>query len=162
MKVSSGTVVSMHYVLTNSKGEELDKSSPTEPLSYLHGKGQIVPGLEKQLDGLSKGDKRDKLEIIPSEGYGEVEAYLKTTVERSKFPTDIEIKPGMQFMMQSQEGYRRPFVVTAVTNDQVEIDGNHPLAGETLYFKIEITDVREATEEEIQHGHAHGPGGHHH
>ena len=152
----------MHYVLTNSKGEELDKSSPTEPLSYLHGQGQIVPGLEKQLEGLSTGDKRDKLEIKPSEGYGEVEAYLKTSVERTKFPADVDIKPGMQFMMQSEEGYRRPFVVTSVKDGMVEIDGNHPLAGETLFFKIEITDIREATEEELQHGHAHGPGGHHH
>jgi FKBP-type peptidyl-prolyl cis-trans isomerase SlyD len=162
MKISSGKVVSMQYVLTDSKGVELDRSAPGEPLAYLHGEGQIVPGLEKQLEGLSKGDKRDKLEIKPADGYGEVEAELRTSLERSKFPADMDVKPGMQFMMQSPDGHRRPFVVTGVTSEQVEIDGNHPLAGQTLYFQIEISDVRDATPEELQHGHVHGPGGHHH
>lgn len=162
MNITSGKVVSMQYILTNSKGEELDRSEPGQPLAYLHGQGQIIPGLEKQLEGLSKGDKRDKLEIKPSEGYGEIIPALRTSVELKQFPPGMDVKPGMRFMMQSPEGHGRPFVVTAVNNDQVEIDGNHPLAGETLYFNIEIEDVRDATQEELQHGHAHGPGGHHH
>ena len=162
MKITSGKVVSLNYVLTDKAGQELDSSSPGEPLVYLHGEGQIIPGLEKQLEGLSKGEKRDKIEIKPEDGYGEVRAELRASVERKHFPPDIELQPGMQFMSQTPDGHHRPFVVTAVNGDQIEIDGNHPLAGQTLNFKIEVADVRDATEEELAHGHAHGPGGHHH
>lgn len=162
MKITSGKVVSLHYVLTNTSGEELDKSAPQQPLVYLHGQGQIIPGLEKQLEGLSKGDKRDKLEIAPAEAYGEFHAELKASLDRKQFPENMEIQPGMQFMSQSPSGQRQVFVVTGVQGEKVEVDGNHPLAGQTLNFKIEVADVREATEEELAHGHAHGPGGHNH
>ncbi len=161
MKIASGKVVSLHYVLTNNSGEELDSSSG-EPLVYLHGKGQIIPGLEKQLEGLSKGDKRERIEIKPEDGYGELQPELKTKLDRKQFPADIEIQVGMQFMSRSPEGHQRPFVVTAIVDNLVEVDGNHPMAGQALNFKIEVADVRDATEEEMAHGHAHGPGGHHH
>lgn len=161
MKISSGKVVSLHYVLTNNSGQELDRSGD-EPLTYLHGQGQIIPGLEKQLDGLSKGDKREKIEIKPEDGYGESQPELKRKIDRKQFPADVDIQVGMQFMSQSPDGHRLPLVVTAIEGDQVEIDGNHPMAGQTLNFKVEVADVRDATAEELEHGHAHGPGGHHH
>lgn len=162
MKVAKDAVVTMSYLLTNSKGEELDRSQPGEPLVYLHGVGQIVPGLERQLEGLTSGDKRDKLVVPPAEAYGEMRPDLQISVGRDQFPKDAELEPGMRFWAHTPEGQRHPFTVVAVKGDQVEIDGNHPLAGETLHFNIEIESVRQATEEELQHGHAHGPGGHHH
>ncbi len=161
MKITSGKVVSIHYVLTNNSGEELD-SSGGEPLVYLHGEGQIIPGLEKQLEGLSRGDKREKIEIKPEDGYGEFQQELIKKLDRNALPGDVEIQVGMQFMSLMPDGQRRPFLVSAVEGNQVEIDGNHPMAGQTLNFKIEVTEIRDATEEELAHGHAHGPGGHKH
>jgi len=162
MKIAKGKVVSMTYLLKNNAGEELDRSQPGEPLVYLHGTGQIVPGLEKQLDGLAKGDKREKLVVTPEEAYGELRPDLKISVNREQFPKDAELEPGMRFWAHTPEGQKHPFTVVSVTGDDVNIDGNHPLAGETLTFSIEIEDVRDATKEEMEHGHAHGPGGHSH
>lgn len=162
MKVGKGKVVTMSYLLTNSQGEELDRSETGQPLMYMHGYGQLVPGLESNLEGLEKGDKPQKIRVEPGEAYGEVRDDLILTVRREQFPKDVEIKSGMQFWAQSPEGEQHPFLVTAVGIEEVEVDGNHPLAGETLFFDIEIHDVREATEEELAHGHAHGPGGHQH
>lgn len=162
MKIAKGKVVSMNYLLKNNAGEELDRSQPGEPLVYLHGTGQIVPGLEKHLEGLSKGDKRDKLVINPDEAYGEMRADLKISVGRDQFPKEAELEPGMRFWAHTPEGQRHPFTVVKVTGDNIDIDGNHPLAGETLTFNIEIEEVRDATKEEMEHGHAHGPGGHNH
>src|SRR5690606_26275332 len=124
---------------------------------YLHGVGQIVPGLEKQLEGLSKGDKRTKLVVTPDEAYGELRADLQISVARDQFPKDTELEPGMRFWAHTPEGQRHPFTVVAVQGEQVQIDGNHPLAGETLHFDIAIEEVRAATAEELEHGHAHGP-----
>lgn len=162
MKIAAGKVVSMHYVLTDEAGQELDQSAPGEPLVYLHGKSQIVPGLEKQLEGLSKGDKRERIEVKAADAYGENIPELLRKISRTQFPSDLDIQPGMQFMSQSADGHRRPFTVLSIEGDQVEIDANHPMAGKTLFFKIEVDNVRDATSEELAHGHAHGPGGHHH
>lgn len=161
MKIAKDSVVSLSYLLTNSKGEELDRSQPGQPLVYLHGMGHIVPGLEKQLEGLTKGDKRAKLVVAPEEAYGEMRADLQVSVSREQFPKETEIEPGMRFWAHTPEGQRHPFLIVAINGDQVEIDGNHPLAGETLHFEIEIEEVRAATKEELEHGHVHGPGGHH-
>ncbi|MGE0762097.1 MAG: peptidylprolyl isomerase [Bdellovibrionales bacterium] len=162
MKIAKDTVVTMSYLLKNGKGEELDRSEPGEPLVYLHGGGQIVPGLEKQLEGLSQGDKRDQLVVVAGEAYGEMRPDLQISVDRAQFPEDAELEPGMRFWAHTPEGQRHPFTVVAVKGDSVEIDGNHPLAGETLHFNVSIEGVRAATKEELEHGHAHGPGGHHH
>lgn len=162
MKVMKDTVVSMSYLLRNGQGEELDRSEEGSPLVYLHGSGQIVPGLEKQLEGLSQGDRREKIEVAPEEAYGEMREELMLSVSRQQFPAEAEIEPGMRFWANTPEGEQHPFTVIEVEGDEVKIDGNHPLAGQTLYFDVTIDEVRVATKEELDHGHAHGPGGHHH
>jgi FKBP-type peptidyl-prolyl cis-trans isomerase SlyD len=162
MKITKDTVVAMNYLLTNGDGVELDRSEEGSPLVYLHGSGQIVPGLERQLEGLSQGERREKIEVAPGEAYGEMKEELMLSVSRQQFPPEAEIEPGMRFWANTPEGEQHPFTVIEVEGDEVKIDGNHPLAGQTLYFDVTIDSVRVATKEELDHGHAHGPGGHHH
>jgi FKBP-type peptidyl-prolyl cis-trans isomerase SlyD len=160
MEIAERCVANFHYTLTNSQGEVLDSSSGGEPLAYLHGAGNIIPGLEKALLGKKVGDKLD-VTVSPAEGYGERNDSLVQTVPRNLFQGVDEIQPGMSFQAQSSQGPMR-VVVTAVTDENVTVDGNHPLAGETLHFAVEITAVRDASLEELTHGHVHGPGGHQH
>jgi len=147
-------VVTFHYKLTNSNGEELDSSSGRDPMKYLHGASNIVPGLEKEMDGKSSGDKL-KVEVQPDEGYGQVNPQLIQKVPHSAFEGVPEIKPGMQFQAQGPGGETQHITVKEVTGDEVIVDGNHPLAGQVLHFDVTIEDVRAASEEEISHGHAH-------
>lgn len=158
--IKKNSVVSMIYCLKNTNGEELDRADKGQPFAYLHGVGQMIPGLEKELEGLGIGDKKD-VTVPPQEGYGELNPQLKMQVDRANFPKDADIKPGMQFEGQGDGGTRTVFTVKAVVGDKIDVDGNHPLAGETLHFSVEITEVREATQEELSHGHAHGEGGAH-
>lgn len=160
MQISANKVVSIHYTLKNDAGEVLDSSSGREPLSYLQGGGNIVPGLEKALEGKSSGEKVN-VSVVPEEGYGPRHDGLMQEVPRDAFQGVEDIKPGMQFHAQGPQG---PLVVTVVEagDETVKVDGNHPLAGETLHFDVEVTDVREATDEEKEHGHVHGPDGHEH
>ncbi|HEX6929578.1 MAG TPA: peptidylprolyl isomerase [Gammaproteobacteria bacterium] len=160
MQISANKVVSIHYTLKNDKGDVLDTSSGREPLAYLQGAGNIVPGLEKALDGKSAGEKLN-VSVTPEEGYGPRHDGLMQDVPRDAFQGVEDIQPGMQFHAQGPQG---PLVVTVVEagDDTVKVDGNHPLAGETLHFDVEVTDVRDATEEEKEHGHVHGEGGHEH
>lgn len=159
--IKKNTVVNLTYCLKNSDGEELDRSDKDQPFAYLHGTGQMVPGLEKALEGLAVGDKKE-VTVPPAEGYGDLVPSLKTQVERSNFPADADIQPGMQFEAEAEENRRIIFEVISVEGDKINIDGNHPLAGQTLHFSVEVTGVREATQEELSHGHAHGEGGAHH
>lgn len=160
MQISSNKVVSIHYTLKNDAGEILDTSAGRAPLAYLHGAGNIVPGLERALEGKTNGDMLN-VRVAPEEGYGPRHDALVQDVPREAFQGVGDIQPGMQFHAQGPSG---PMVVTVVeTNDNsVKVDGNHPLAGETLHFDVEVTDVRDATEEEQEHGHVHGAHGHHH
>jgi len=160
MQIADRTVASFNYTLTNDAGEVLDSSDGREPLSYLHGKGNIVPGLEKEMTGKKVGDKF-KVKVKPEEGYGVHNPALVQVVPRDAFRGVDKLEPGMQFRAESDRGPMM-VVITAVDSDQVTVDGNHPLAGATLHFAIEITEVREASVEEVLHGHVHGPGGHHH
>ncbi len=153
MQVSENKVVSIHYVLKNDAGEVIDTSLGRAPLSYLHGIGSIIPGLEKALEGKSSGD-RVEVTIAPEEAYGARDEALIQALPKSAFDSFEEIEPGMQFQAQTPAG-RQILTVLEVYEDQVVVDGNHPLAGETLHFSVEITDVREATEEELAHGHVH-------
>jgi FKBP-type peptidyl-prolyl cis-trans isomerase SlyD len=159
MQIADQCVASFHYTLTNDRGDVLDRSSD-EPLAYLHGGGNIIPGLEKALAGKQAGDKLE-VTVQPAEGYGEKRQELIQQVPRQAFQGIDEIEPGMSFSAQSNAGPMR-VTVTAVQGDQVTVDGNHPLAGETLHFAVEITEVRAASAEELEHGHVHGPGGHQH
>lgn len=160
MQISPNKVVSIHYTLKNDAGDVLDTSSGREPLAYLHGSGNIIPGLEKALEGKSSGEKMN-VSIVPEEGYGERHEGLIQDVPRDAFQGVEDIQPGMQFHAQGPSG---PMVVTVqeVGDDTVKVDGNHPLAGETLHFDVEVADVREATAEEQEHGHVHGADGHDH
>nr|WP_297460187.1 peptidylprolyl isomerase [uncultured Halomonas sp.] len=160
MQIAQNSVVAFHYTLTNDAGEVLDSSEGREPLTYLHGAGNIIPGLEKKLEGRESGDKL-QVAVSPEEGYGESQPSLVQEVPRESFQGVESVEPGMQFQAQTQGG---PLMVTVtkVEGDTVVVDGNHPLAGQKLNFDVEIAEVREATAEEAEHGHVHGEGGHQH
>jgi FKBP-type peptidyl-prolyl cis-trans isomerase SlyD len=160
MQIAQNSVAAFHYTLTDDEGQVIDSSEGREPLTYLHGSGQIVPGLEKQMEGRAVGDKFTA-DVIPEEGYGVRHAELMQEVPREAFQGVEDIQPGMQFQGRGPQGEIN-VTVTKVEDDKVFIDGNHPLAGKTLHFAIEVTDLRAATEEELAHGHVHGAGGHHH
>jgi FKBP-type peptidyl-prolyl cis-trans isomerase SlyD len=159
--VTSGKVVGMSYSLRNDAGVILDQASGDEPFLYIQGASQIVPGLETALEGLKIGEKKDVV-VAPDDGYGPVQDGLKMKVKRDQFPGDADIQAGMQFQAQSPEGHGMIFTIVEVAGDEVTIDGNHPLAGQSLHFSIEILSIRAATKEEEEHGHVHGEGGHHH
>ncbi|MBU6246675.1 MAG: peptidylprolyl isomerase [Xanthomonadaceae bacterium] len=160
MQIADQSVVSFHYTLTDDQGTVIDSSAGREPLTYLHGVGQIVPGLEKEMAGRAAGDQF-KVDVAPEEGYGVRHAELEQQVPRDAFQGVEDIQPGMQFQGRGPQGVIN-VTVTKVEDGVVHIDGNHPLAGQTLHFDVQVTEVREATDEERQHGHVHGPGGHHH
>ena len=160
MNVANDCVVSIHYTLTGDDGAVIDSSRGREPLAYLHGAGNIVPGLEKKLTGRAPGDKLDVV-VAPEEGYGVRHEGLVQTLPRAAFHGVDNIEPGMQFTAQGNRGPLE-VTVTKVDGDEVTIDGNHPLAGKALKFHLKVTGVRAASAEEIQHRHVHGEHGHHH
>jgi len=154
MNVEDKLVVSIHYKLTDGSGNEIDSSSGGEPLAYLHGADNIVPGLERELAGKSIGD-RVQVTVAPEDGYGPVQEELVQTLEREVFQGVDEIEAGMQFEAKSPDGHSQVVTVKAVSDDGVTVDANHPLAGVTLNFDVTVESIREATEEELTHGHAH-------
>ena len=158
-EIQNDQVVSFHYTLTDGNGEVIDKSEG-QPLVYLHGAGNIIPGLENALAGKKVGDKL-VVNVPAAEGYGEYSVELVQEVPRNMFQGVDQIQPGMQFQAQTDEGIQ---VVTVkdVTDTAVIVDGNHPLAGQDLNFDVEIVEIRPASQEELDHGHVHGAGGHHH
>lgn len=160
MLVAHNKVVSIHYTLTNDSGAVLDSSSGGEPLAYLHGNGNLIPGLEKALEGRGSGEKLN-VKVAAAEGYGVRDPSLVQDVPRRAFKGIDDIRVGMQFQADSNQGPRM-VTVTRIAGDMVTVDGNHPLAGEDLNFAVEISEVRDASEEELDHGHVHGAGGHHH
>ena len=159
MQIAQDAVVLIHYTLTDDDGKTLDSSAGGEPLAYLHGNGNLIPGLERELAGRSAGDKL-QVKIAPKDGYGEFDQALIQRVPRRSLKGIGNLRVGMQLHAQSDHGVRA-VTVTQIAGDMVTIDGNHPLAGKNLNFDVEIADVRAATEEELSHGHVHGPGGHH-
>lgn len=156
MRIAKHSVVSFHYTLNDPDGVLLDTSAGREAFAYLHGSGQIVPGLEEQMEGRMKGDAMEVV-VQPDKGYGELDENLLQRVPKDRFGDQV-VEAGMQF----QTPDHRVWSVVEVKDGDVVLNGNHPLAGVTLHFKVEITDVRQATADEIAHGHVHGPGGHHH
>ncbi|GIX30886.1 MAG: hypothetical protein KatS3mg124_1358 [Porticoccaceae bacterium] len=159
MNVSQDTVVTFHYTVRDEEGVELDSSRGREPLSYLHGANNIIPGLESALEGRGEGESLT-VTIPPEEAYGEYLDALVEAVPRAAFG-DHEVEVGMRFEAQTNRG-PISVVVTNVEGDLVTVDGNHPLAGKSLTFEVTIEKVRPATAEELAHGHAHGEGGHDH
>lgn len=160
MQIAKNKVVSIDYTLTGDDGKVIDTSDGGEPLMYLHGAGEIIPGLERALEGKSAGDAVEAT-IQPADGYGQKNPNLVQPVPRKQFPGVNEIRVGMQFQAQTNHGPRAVTVVD-VSDDTVTVDANHPLAGQTLNFDVKVVDVRDATQEELAHKHAHGAGGHHH
>ncbi|MES0874809.1 FKBP-type peptidyl-prolyl cis-trans isomerase [Sinimarinibacterium thermocellulolyticum] len=160
MEIAQRRVAYIHYTLTNDAGVVLDSSRGAQPLAYLHGAGNIIAGLENALAGKQAGDKFT-VRVEPAQAYGERDESLVQQVPRRAFAGISDIRPGMSFQAQSSRGPMR-VVVTRVAGDMITVDGNHPLAGEALNFDVEVTEVREASAEELSHGHVHGPGGHQH
>jgi FKBP-type peptidyl-prolyl cis-trans isomerase SlyD len=160
MKIEKNKVVSIDYKLTGGDGQPIDSSEGREPLAYLHGNGNIVVGLEEALEGKATGDAVN-VSVAPEKGYGVRDETKLIEVPRDKLKGAGEIQPGMQFQAQTPEG-AQIFTVSKVAETSVTLDGNHPLAGATLNFAVTVREVREATEEEVSHGHVHGPGGHEH
>jgi FKBP-type peptidyl-prolyl cis-trans isomerase SlyD len=160
VQVSSDKVVLIHYTLKDDAGEVVDTSGGGEPLAYIQGHGNLVQGLEKALEGKDKGSKVT-VSVPPEEGYGKFDPKLIQRVPKRSMQSAGQIKKGMQFQARTEDGMR-VFTVTALVGDMVTLDGNHPLADKTLHFAVEVVDVRDASAEELEHGHVHGVGGHHH
>lgn len=158
MKITDNCVVFMHYTLTDDQGQTLDSSTGREPLPYLHGGNNIVPGLEKALTGLEEG-ATVQVAVPCEEGYGPVVPEAIQTVPHEVFSELGEIQPGMQFQAEGPHGEVQVITIREVLDDGIVVDGNHPLAGQTLNFEVEITEVRAATAEELEHGHPHVAGG---
>ncbi len=152
--IGDNLVVSMHYKLTDTDGNVLDSSEGTEPLAYLHGAGNIIPGLEKALVGKVQGDSL-QVEVAPEEAYGELAPELIQVVDKAAFQGAESVDAGMMFETQAPDGSVQRITVKQVEGDEVTIDANHPLAGMHLTFSVDIVDVRAASEEEIAHGHTH-------
>lgn len=158
MQISANKVVSIDYTLTNSEGAVIDSSEGRGPLAYLQGHSNIIPGLETALEGKNIGDAL-QVTVAPADGYGERDDSLTQAVPRNMFENADEIQVGMQFQTQTEQG---PHIVTVISTDDenVTVDANHPLAGQTLNFDVKVVEVRDASPEELEHGHVHGPEGH--
>ncbi|MBS1506558.1 MAG: peptidylprolyl isomerase [Bacteroidetes bacterium] len=156
MQISKHKVAAIHYTLTDNEGKVIDSSAGREPLLFIQGIGNLIPGMEEGLEGRKTGDKFS-LKVSPEKGYGVKSEDLVQRVPRSAFG-DQKIEKGMQF----QTNHGHVVTVTNVGLSEITVDGNHPLAGVELNFDVEVMSIREASEEEIAHGHVHGPGGHHH
>jgi FKBP-type peptidyl-prolyl cis-trans isomerase SlyD len=160
VQIAADSVVLIHYTLKDDDGKVLDSSAGGEPLAYIQGHGNLVSGLEKALEGKTQGNRIEVI-VTPAEGYGTRNEALVQRVPKRSLQRAGEIRKGMQFQAQTDEGVR-VFTVSTVVGDMVTLDGNHPLADQTLHFNVEVVEVRGATAEELEHGHVHGAGGHHH
>ena len=161
MQIAKHKVATIDYTLTDDSNQVIDSSDGGEPLSSIHGTGSIIPGLEQALVGKGPGDKL-KVSIPPDQAYGERDDDLMQKVPKERFETPDEIEVGMQFHTDGGDGSPQIITVVDVSDNEVTVDGNHPLAGMTLTFDVKVVDVRDATAEELDHGHVHGAGGHHH
>ncbi|HED18075.1 MAG TPA: peptidylprolyl isomerase [Gammaproteobacteria bacterium] len=160
MQIEAQKVVTLNYTLTDNEGTVIDESSDST-FAYLHGASNIIPGLENALVGKTSGETLS-VSVPPEEGYGERDTTRTQSVPKDMFPEDAPIEIGMQFHAQGPDEETIVVTVTELEDDTVTVDGNHPLAGEQLNFAVEIIEVRDASEEEIAHGHVHGPDAHHH
>ncbi len=159
MRIGKGCVVRMNYTLRDESGVTIESSEGREPLTYLHGLGHLIPGLEKTLDGSQAGLKTT-VTVRPQDAYGEKDPQAVIRAERSDFPEGLTLEPGVEVQAETPDG-PITFIVMSLEGDDVVLDANHPLAGKTLTFDVEVLEVREATADELAHGHVHGPGGAH-
>jgi FKBP-type peptidyl-prolyl cis-trans isomerase SlyD len=152
MQVTSGAVVSIFYTLTDSDGVIVDSNVGRAPLVYLHGYDNLIPGLERELEGMSPGD-RAKVSVLPVDGYGEFDQEAVFEVSRDEFPDELPMEVGMQFCAETPSG-EMTITVTEVKETSVVVDANHPLAGKTLHFDVEVVDTRQGSEDELRLGQA--------
>ncbi|AKU92947.1 FKBP-type peptidyl-prolyl cis-trans isomerase [Vulgatibacter incomptus] len=152
MKATNGVVVSLQYTLMNAKGEELETSVGSEPLAYLHGEGEIVPGLERELEGKEIGFK-SRVMVPAADAYGERDEDAVFEAPKDELPEGIEA--GEEIFGEDEDGEPMSFTVVKLTENGAILDTNHPFAGMDLTFDVEIVGLRPATEEELEHGHAH-------
>jgi FKBP-type peptidyl-prolyl cis-trans isomerase SlyD len=158
-KIADGHVVEIEYTLKNDAGEIIDASEGHGPLAYIHGKQNIVPGLEKEITGKVIGDKFSVV-VVPEEGYGVRNEQMVQSVPKAQFGADVDqIQVGMQFQVEDMNGQLLLVTAVEIQDDAIVLDGNHPLAGQNLNFDIEVVSMRDATEEELAHGHLHGGAG---
>ena len=157
MNIEDKKVVSFHYTLRDEHGEQLESSREGDPKTYLHGAGKIIPGLEKAMEGKAAGDQFE-VNVEPAEAYGEHNENGIQRIPAKHFKQAGRLMPGQTVVLQTRQGSRQVKVVK-VGRFNVDVDSNHPMAGVPLTFDVEVTDVRDATDEEVSHGHAHGPGG---
>jgi len=160
MLIADNKVVLLDYTLKNASGEVLDSSEGGEPLAYLHGANQIVPGLERALNGMTAGQSKDVV-VPPEDAYGHSDPEGVFGVPRTAFPDNLPLEAGQAFIGEDDEGNHVPVRVVEIRDDLIVVDANHPLAGQTLYFHVDVREVRDATAEELAHGHPHGPGDKH-
>lgn len=159
--IAKNKAVSIHYTLTLDGGEIIDSSEGKDPLIYLHGHGNIVPGLERELAGKGIGEKLNVV-VNPTDGYGDHNPGLIQQVPREAFQGVDTLEVGMMFQAPGEGGHIQMIRITGIEGDTITVDGNHELAGKTLNFAVEISSIRDASTEELSHGHVHGPGGHQH
>lgn len=160
MNIAKDTVVTIEYTLRDDNGTILDTSDGREPLAYLHGNGNLIPGLEAELEGKA-ADAALKVSIAPKDAYGEFDESQVVTVPKEQFTGVEDLAVGMQFTASGPDG-QRIVTISKIEGDQVTVDANHPLAGQRLNFEVKVLSVRAATADELSHGHVHGDGGHHH
>lgn len=161
MEIAKDKIVSIEYTLTDADGNVIDKSEGRGPLAYLHGRGGIIPGLEEALEGKQIGEELT-VTVPPEKGYGPRNDGLLNRVPKEAFKGQLEFELGLQFPVQDQEGNQRLVTIVHIEEDDIVLDANHPLAGVDLTFEVKIAEVRDATAEELEHGHSHGEGGHQH
>jgi FKBP-type peptidyl-prolyl cis-trans isomerase SlyD len=159
LTVAEDTVVGLDFTLRLDDGQVVGSSEEAEPLQFLQGHGQIIPGLETALTGMELGQEKDVV-VEPDEGYGERNPEALQLVPKDAFPADVELSPGMGLQMRDQEGRVFQAYVVDIRDDGVVLDFNHPLAGKTLHFHVKVVELREATDEELEHGHVHGEDAH--
>ena len=160
MDIADKKVVQLHYKGTLDDGAVFDSSEGRDPLTFIYGSGMIIPGLEEGLKGLKKGDKKS-VKVESAKAYGEYMKEGLREVPKDQMPQEVELKAGMQLMAQGPQG-PMPVKIEEIKDEVFVVDFNHPLAGKNLTFDVDVVDVRDATKEELEHGHAHGPGGHDH
>jgi FKBP-type peptidyl-prolyl cis-trans isomerase SlyD len=161
MAIGANKVVTLNYKLSDDEGNLIQITKENEPFVYLSGKNQILPKLEEAIDGMIIGGKKN-IELKSSEAYGDYDDKAVQQVKKQEFPENANLEAGMEFMARTPDGKPVPFVIKEVKDEDVTIDFNHPLAGRNLSFDVELVDVRDATAEELEHGHVHGADGHHH
>ena len=161
MPLKSNQVVTMNFTLKDDDGNVLDSTQGKEPFSFISGTNQILPKLEERVGEMLIGSKKDVV-LVPEDGYGVYQEEAIRTIKRSEFPNDVELDKGMGFLAKSPQGKDVQFFIKEIEGENVKVDFNHPLAGKTLHFDLELLNLRDATSEELEHGHVHGAGGLHH